>query len=83
MKAASLTFLCSVDGVFHEALNPEDFRALIVERSRVGVDNVECYPHKARVRLQADYLDALASTDALRSIEEVDKIMNKEFWKIN
>lgn len=75
VKAASLSFPYSVDVVFHEATNPEDFRALIVERSRVGVDDVEFYPHKVRVHLQADYLDALASIDAVRSIEGVGKIV--------
>ena len=75
VKAAPLTFPCSVDVVFHEALNPEDFRILIVERSRVDVDNIEFYPHKARVRLQGDYFDDLVSIDAVRSIEEVGRIV--------
>lgn len=66
-----------VDIVFHEGVDAksENLRGDIVEKSHCDVKDVEFLPNKARLTIQGLYLNAVASIDCVRHIEEVGKVV--------
>ena len=62
---------------FHEGVDTisENLRRNIVENSHCDVKDVNSLPNKARLTIQILYLNAVASIDDVRYIEEVGKVV--------
>ena len=66
-----------VDVVFHEDVDTGStkLRDLIALKSRLSAGHIEFFPHKARLTIQAGYLNDVASIDEVRRIGEVGKVV--------
>lgn len=72
------TGMKEVDVVFHDYIDPKEFREALVAATNLDPDNLDLGRRKARLTIKAEYLPALAAIDEVRHIEEVrhPKLLN-------
>lgn len=80
LKEANRDQVYEVDIVFHAGVDTksENLRRNILENSHCDVKDVKFPPNKARLTIQNLYLNAVASIDNVRNIEEVGKV----WWSV-
>ena len=77
LEEAEQDQFCKVDIVFHESVNPysPDLQSDIMKKSHRDMGDIKFLPRKARLTIQRLYVDAVASIDDVRRIEEVGEVV--------